>query len=58
MRFGAVVLGAAGGGGRGRRDGGQGQLDAALVYMAFPERVSWDLGGGWWEPEHIPIGIT
>ena len=37
-------------------DGGQGQLDAALVYMAFPEWVYWDRGEGGGKPSPSPLG--
>lgn len=46
-------------GGGGRIDGGgRGSWMRPLSIWCFPEWVSWDLGGGRWEPEHIPIGLT
>lgn len=49
-----MVLGACGGGGRDRW--GQGQLDVALVYTAFPECASPDWGEGGGNPSTSPLG--
>lgn len=49
-RFGAMVLGTVG------VEAGADGCSPCLY--GVPRKGEMGFGGGWWEPEHIPIGIT